>query len=141
MPILEDKVREKVRGNLSKLTEEVKLIFFTQELECQFCQQTHQLLEEVSTLSDKVRLIIYNFVLDKDKAKKYGIEIIPATVVEGKVDYGIRFYGLPAGYEFPTLVESIIDVSRGATDLSAPSKRTIVTLSQPTHIQVFTTPT
>lgn len=141
MPILEDKVKKQLRSELSKLTEEVKLIFFTQEIECQFCQQTHQLLEEVSSLSDKVKLIIYNFVLNKDEVEKYGIDKIPATVVEGKVDYGIRFYGIPAGYEFSALIGSITDVSRGVTDLSDQGKKTIATLSQPVHIQVFTNPT
>jgi len=106
MPILEDKVKKQVRGELSELTEEVKLIFFTQ-----------------------------------DEVKKYRIDKIPATVVEGKADYGIRFYGIPSGYEFTTLVESILDVSQGTTDLSAQSKKTIATLSQPVHIQVFTNPT
>ena len=141
MPILEDKAKKQVSSELSKLTEHVRLIFFTQEIECQFCQQTRQLLEEVSNLSDKIGLTIYDFVLDKDEMKKYGIDKIPATVVEGKADYGIRFYGIPAGYEFTALVESIIDVSRGTTDLSAQSKKTIATPSQPVHIQVFTNPT
>ena len=141
MPILEDKAKKQARDELRKLTEEVKLILFTQEIECQFCLQTRQLLEEVSALSDKIRLTVYNFILDKDAVKKYGIDKIPATVVEGKLDYGIRFYGFPAGYEFLPLIESIIDVSRRATDLSALSKKTIANLSQPVHIQVFTTPT
>ncbi len=141
MPMIEDKVKEQFSGLLGKLTEEVKLIFFTQEIECQFCQQTRQLLEEVSSLSDKLKLNIHNFVLDKDEVKKYGIDKIPATVVEGKVDYGIRFYGIPAGYEFTPLIDCIADVSRGSTDLSAQSKKNITALSQPVHIQVFTNPT
>jgi len=57
------------------------------------------------------------------------------------VDYGIRFYGLPSGYEFTSLVEDIVDVSRGETSLSAESQAILAQIGEPLHLQVFVTPT
>jgi hypothetical protein len=51
-------------------------------------------------LSEKIELKVYDFVSDGEQAKSYRIERIPATAVTGEKDYGIRFYGLTAGYEF-----------------------------------------
>ena len=50
-----------------------------------------------------------------------------------------RFFGIPGGYEFNSLVSSIIDVSRGAADLSPESKGKIGKINKPLHIQVFVT--
>jgi len=41
---------------------------------------------------------------DKDIIKQYNIDKIPCTIVQGAKDYGIRLYGIPAGYEFPSLL-------------------------------------
>jgi len=62
-------------------------------------------------------------------------------VVMGDVDYGIRFYGIPSGYEFTTLVEDVIDVSQRKANLSAESLDKIAAVQVPIHIQVFVTPT
>jgi len=123
------------------LTKPVRLLFFTQTIACQFCRETGQILEEVAALSDKVSLETYNFVTDKAVAEQYGVDKIPATVVMSDVDYGIRFYGLPSGYEFTSLVEDIVDVSRGETSLSAESQAILAQISEPLHLQVFVTPT
>jgi glutaredoxin-like protein len=90
-------------------------------------------------LSDKITLKNYDFVKDKLEVEKYGVDKIPAIVVQGERDYGIRFYGVPAGYEFTTLIEDIIDVSRASTDLSERTKKALKKLEKPVHIQVFIT--
>jgi len=56
-------------------------------------------------------------------------------------DYGIRMYGLPSGYEFGTLVEAILDVSRGDSGLSDETRAGLKDLARPVHVQVFSTPT
>jgi glutaredoxin-like protein len=56
-------------------------------------------------------------------------------------DYGIRYYGIPAGYEFSTLINDIMMVSRGESGLSAETKAYLAGLTQPLHLQVFVTPT
>ena len=141
MGLLDERDRREVQKQLTVLTGSVRLINFTQELACQYCRETEELLREVSELSDKISLEIYNFQLDKDKAAQYKVDKILATVVEGTKDYGIRFYGIPLGYEFVTLLEAIKDVSRGSTDLPPEAKTSLTQVQKPIHLQVFTTPT
>jgi alkyl hydroperoxide reductase subunit AhpF len=106
-----------------------------------YCRETRQLMEEITELSDKITLEEYDFVADKDVVKRYSIDKIPATVVEGDKDYGIRFFGIPAGYEFGTLIEDIIMISKGDSGLEPETRLALATLSEPVHLQVFVTPT
>ena len=66
---------------------------------------------------------------------------IPAIAVEGEKDYGVRFYGEPAGYEFATLIEAIKAVSAGESGLATKTKEALAGLKDPLHLQVFVTPT
>ncbi len=143
MGMINDKDKKAVGERLSRLTGAVKLVMFTQEIECQFCRETRELVEEVAALSDKISVEIRDFVKQEAEAKKRGIDKIPAIGVlgEGDKDYGIRFYGIPAGYEFMSLLESIEIVSKGESGLSASGKEKIKGLNKPVHLQVFVTPT
>ena len=79
--------------------------------------------------------------IERDKAASYAIERVPAVVVEGARDYGIRFFGVPAGYEFTNLIDGMIVASSGTPQLSADTIEKVRGLIEPVHIQVFTTPT
>lgn len=124
-----------------KLENEVDLVVFTQKVECIFCRETRELVEDVGKTSDKIDVHIYDFVKSADKARGLGVDKIPAIVILGKKDYGIRFYGIPSGYEFATLTETMVDVSTGTTGLSEDIKKQLKTISSPVHIQVFVLPT
>lgn len=141
MGFLQEKDKEHIRNMFKDLSGEVKLILFTQEIECQYCRETRQILQEVSELSDKIKIQVHNFVTDKEIADKYTIDKIPATVIEGTKDYGIRYYGIPSGYEFSSLLEDILDVSRGDSGLSDQSKALLKEITAPLRLQVFVTPT
>jgi glutaredoxin-like protein len=141
MPIMGDKERELVRKEFAGLTGNVKLVNFTQEIECGYCKETSQIITEVATLSDKITSEIYNFVSDKAEVEKFGIEQIPATVVMGDDDYGIRFYGIPSGYEFASLLETIKLVSTRNSGLNPHSKEVLAKLKKPMKIEVYVTPT
>ncbi len=117
--ILNKEVREATKKKFDEdLENKVKLFFFTQEpkrliapehlkgQECLFCKETRQLLTEVCSLSEKISLEIYDFQGDKDMASGYGVDKIPATLVLGEKDYGLRFFGIPSGYEYTSLIES-----------------------------------
>ena len=139
--MLEEKEKRSVTEFFKNLRNPVKLINFTQELEGQFCRENRQPLKEVSDLSDQVSLEVYYFQLDKEKVNQYGVDKIPATVIEGEKDYGIRYYGLTAGYEFATLLQDIADVSKKESGLSDEIKDQLQRMNKKVHLQVFTTPT
>jgi glutaredoxin-like protein len=139
--LLEDRDRRKVQSELASLEHPVKLVVFTQELACDYCKETEQLAREVAELSDKLSVEVYNFVVDKEQAAKYRVDKIPALVVEGEKDYGIRFYGIPMGYEFVSLLGAIKDVARRSTGLAPETKAALAAIQRPLHLQVYVTPT
>ncbi len=114
-------------------------------LECEMCSETRQLAEEVAGLSDQVSIQVLDFVKDEKEAKKYEIDKIPAiTVLKGgdqPVDYGIRLYGIPSGYEFSSLLEDILMAGRGKAEISEKTQKELQKLDKPVHIQVYVTPT
>ncbi len=141
MSLLDDGTRKEVKKALGDLPNSVRLVMFTQEFECQFCRETRQLIEEVASLDGQINAEIYDFVLDKEEAARYGIDKIPAVAVIGERDYGIRFFGIPSGYEFSSLIESIKLASTGEPQLSPAALEYVQGISEPVHIQVYVTPT
>jgi glutaredoxin-like protein len=120
-----------------KLEHPVKILMFTQEVECRFCSDTRELAQEMATLNDKITAEVYDFVADAQKAKEYGINKIPALAILGEKDYGVRIYGIPYGYELQTLIEAVINVSKGKTNLTDKTKQVLAEVKAPVHIQVF----
>jgi glutaredoxin-like protein len=141
MAFMQEKDRTVVQTRFEELVHPVKLVNFTQELECMYCAETRKLLEEIAGLSDKISLDVYNFVDDQEQVRKYSIDKIPATVIEGEKDFGIRFFGIPSGYEFGTLIEAIILASVGNSGLKPETRTALAELGEPVHLQVFVTPT
>jgi glutaredoxin-like protein len=138
MGFIPDEHKQHIKEDLEKsLLGEVKIIVFTQEIECQLCKQTRELVQEVGGLSEKIKVEVYDFVKDAEKVKEFNIDKVPAIVVMGQKDYRIRFFGIPLGYEFKSFFDSIINVSRGETGLSEETKKKLATINKPIHIQVF----
>jgi glutaredoxin-like protein len=139
--MLNEEVCNKVQEEFEELSGKVKLVVFTQDFECEHCRENTSLAEEVASLSDKLDVEVHDFASDEDVVERYGVDKIPAIVVEGEKDYGIRFYGVPAGYEFTTLIGAIQAVSAGESGLSEKTKETLAGLKDQLHLQVFVTPT
>lgn len=140
MSLLPEDKKEAIRNEFKeKLEGPVKIVMFTQEMECRFCSDTRQIVQDMATLNDKITTEIYDFMANAEKAKELGIDKIPAIAVIGKKDYGVRIYGIPYGYEIQTLIEAIVNVSRGKTDLSDKTKEILADIKAPVHIQVFVT--
>ncbi len=141
MALLNAQIRKDVTEALADVANPVTFKVFTQKFECQYCKETRELIEEVAELSDKVSVEVYDFEADKALADSLGIDKVPGVAVVGRKDYGIRMFGIPSGYEFGSLIESIKLVSEGESGLSAETKKMVARLKQPATIQVFITPT
>ena len=145
MPLLDDKTRGDVQEMLAEIAGPARLIVFTQEFECDYCKETREISEEIAALSDQITLDIYDFQADADLAEQYHVDKIPAIVLlgAGDTDYGVRYYGIPSGYEFSSLLHAILAVAAGpeAAQLSDDARAFVESLEEPVHLQVFVTPT
>ncbi len=141
MAFLKEKDANALRRRFENLQQDVAIITFTQEIECHYCRETRMLLEELAALSDRIKLQVYNFQLDKEKSEQFKIDKIPATVVMADKDVGIRYFGIPSGYEFASLLESIELVSGDKSPLAKDILEKVKKIDRDVHIQVFVTPT
>lgn len=153
MPLIGERDRATISEMFQELTEPVRLVYFTVpksllyvpgRATCETCEDVQQLLEELASISDKLSLEVHNLEQERDEAGKHGVDRVPALVLarpeDGKVG-GIRYFGAPAGNEFPTLLSDIRSLSRSETALSDLSREKLAAITEPLHIQVFVTPT
>jgi alkyl hydroperoxide reductase subunit AhpF len=141
MAILSDRDRQAVTDQLAKLAGPVRLVTFGATLGSDFSADNERLMREVAACSDQITLEIYNLHLDREKAAAYGVERVPTTIVEGARDYGIRFIGIPSGYEFSNLIDGLLVAASGEPQLSPTTIERVKELTAPVHLQVFATPT
>ena len=141
MALLDDQTREQVVQFLEAMAGPVQMVVFTQEFECEFCKETRELVEEIGELSEQITVEVYDFVADAEKAEELGIDKIPAIAIIGAEDYGVRIYGIPAGYEFTSLLHAVLAVAKGTPELGEESLKVLAEVTEPVHFQVFVTPT
>ncbi|HOA25201.1 MAG TPA: thioredoxin family protein [Aggregatilineales bacterium] len=145
MPLLDEKTRRDVQEMLADIAGPARLVVFTQPFECDYCKETREIVEEIAELSDQISVEVYDFQDDAEVARKYNVDKIPAIVLlgaDGK-DYGVRYYGIPSGYEFSSLLHDIKAVAAGpeAVELSDETRAFLDSLKEDVHLQVFVTPT
>ena len=149
MPIIADRDRDDLKREFRKeLKKDLTIRLFTQGSslltipgrECQYCPKTQQLMEELTALSPKLHLEVYDFYSEADEKTAYGVERIPAIVMGDDSNGRLKFYGIPMGNEFPIIVEGIKTLSRSVSPLSMDTRKRLRKVNQPVHIQVFVTP-
>src|SRR3990172_1045863 len=118
MAFLSAQDEQAVRSEVGELSGPGQRTVFASELGPETNGRTVALVREVAALSDKLSVEILNPFIDKERAAAYGVDVSPAVVVEGAEDYGIRFLGLPGGYEFANLIDSILVASSATPGLS-----------------------
>ena len=145
--MLSDPQRQQVRELLDDMVADVRLLYFSQSLGCETCADTKRILDLLAELSSKVTVEEKNLVIDKDDAARFGVTHVPAIAVLGVgadgalTDHGIRLLGAPFGYEFTSLMDAILVVSREQPQLTDATLAALAHVTAPMHIQVFTTPT
>jgi glutaredoxin-like protein len=132
-----------------ELASPVRIDFFTQKetsllvpgrQPCQYCKPAREMLQELAALTDLISLRQHFFEEDKQAVAQYQVERIPAIVLHGGDGRWLKYYGLPGGHEFITLIETIVDISRGTSHLSDKIRKRLRKLKHDVRIQVFVTP-
>ena len=130
-----------LQRRLAALSSPVKLVFFTQTFGCDICLPARQAADRIAALSERVTIEEHNLVLDRDEVAEYGVEWAPALAVVGAKDAGMRYYGVPEGYEIDSLVDAIEIAAGGGPTLTDDSLDALDTLERNVHLRVFVTPT
>jgi glutaredoxin-like protein len=141
MGFMDQQTADEVKKRLDELAGEVKIVFFKENLLCQTCGPAEDFYKELSALSAKVKLEVFNRVTDTEKAAVYGVTLTPAAVIEGANGARVRFYGIPAGYEFVSLLEALKNSAAAAQELAPETLAALAGLKAPVNIKVFVTPT
>ncbi len=143
--LLNDEIVAQVREAFTGLVEPVAVLFFGRKQGCEYCEDTLQLVREVTDLSDKLSLKTYDLDDDAEIARKYHVDKAPGLVLAGEIggeviDYGIRYAGIPSGHEFTSLINDLLIVSSRDSGLSQEARAFLADLQSPVHLQVFVTP-
>jgi glutaredoxin-like protein len=144
--LLNDDIRNQILDIFADFQDPVQILFFGKKDDCDYCDDTLQLVSEVAELSDKVQLMEYDLVENADVAAEYNVDMTPGLVIAASdgdeiIDYGIRFAGIPSGHEFSTLVNDLVMVSTRDSGLNQKTRDYLSTLTEPVRFQVFVTPT
>ncbi|HEY5639288.1 MAG TPA: glutaredoxin, partial [Dehalococcoidia bacterium] len=134
----------------AELAAPLKIDFFTQREialdvpgvePCAYCKPTHDMLRELSSLSDLISLRVHQFEDNPEEKATFGVERVPGIVLRGPGPGFFKYYGIPGGTEFPAFVESIVDISRWETLFSPESVKALSELQADVSVRVFVTPT
>jgi glutaredoxin-like protein len=145
MPLLTDDVKEQVIPMLADLEQEVELKVLTGgdvvipgQDATGYQDETLELLHELAELNDKIH-VVEATLADDAEAQEAGITRAPTTLFrrKGETRTNLRFTGLPSGYEFTTLLETIRMLGGPAEE----REDKVGDLDAPLTLQTFVTPT
>ncbi len=144
--ILNDQIVKQIQEAFAEVKEPVEVLLFGSREHCDYCNETQQLLEEVTALHDKLGLSVYDIQEHADIASRFNVVNAPGIVIAAKdnaevKNLGVQFSGIPSGHEFSTLINDIVIVSKRDSGLSDKTREYLRTLDKPVHLQVFVTPT
>ena len=155
MALLSAKDAETIKRRFeSDLVNPVEILLFTQKpsklvvpgrQECLYCKETQELLEELVSLNSLLTLKVFDETDEiSHRLYRVGMNEWPVIILHAPGDtekLGVRFYGIPSGYEFGTLLEGLVDISKSTSRLSTASKDLAARIDKPIHLKVFVTPT
>ncbi len=139
--------REALRRALGGLAGDVRLLVFTDRAggrgACPFCDETVRLAEELGAASERIHLEVHDVREEPGVAAAHGVERVPALALldaDGR-DRGIRFLGIPAGFELATLIQALALLASGEHGLRPATGEALAGLARDVRIRVFVTPT
>jgi alkyl hydroperoxide reductase subunit AhpF len=142
MPIFRPEDEERVRELFAELERPVELLVAVGPEETplpgardvDFAAETERIVVGFAELSERVSFRV--------EEQPDGYERFPAVGVlpEGR-DAGVRYYGLPWGYELGSLIGAVLEAGRSESSLKPESLERLATLDRDVAIDVFVTPT
>jgi len=129
--------KEVVENKFKALMTDVRIVLFTRETYCPYCNETGRLLKRLAAINHKIRFDSYNFAIDEEKEKEYHVFDVPALAIIGKKDYGIRYYGYPHGNELNDFIDDIIYISKGESTLKLEAAMKLDQFTKPTQLKIF----
>jgi|PlaIllAssembly_1097288.scaffolds.fasta_scaffold89843_3 glutaredoxin-like protein len=144
--VLNDQITKQITEAFADVQEPVQVLYFGSKDNCEYCNETKQLLEEVTALNAKLGLSVYDVQENQDVASKFNVTNAPGIVIAARdgaevTNLGIQFSGIPSGHEFSTLINDIVIVSKRVSGLNEKTREFLKNLDKPLHLQVFVTPT
>lgn len=128
-----DLAHKKLNGIGGKST----LVLFTEKKGCRHCGEAERFVEEISSLSPQVSYEVLSLSGNAARAAELGIDKVPGMALLGAADPGIRYYGLPLGYEFEVFVEALVQVAEGRPELRPETVAGLREVKKPVTITVF----
>jgi alkyl hydroperoxide reductase subunit AhpF len=140
-PILSDKDKVQVSQKLAALRAPVALTLYTDGREPRYSPKARQLLGEVDQISDKVTVTHKDIAGDAKEAAADGVALAPGLLFGTSSPSRLRFYGVPMGYEFQSMMEAIEIVGAGEPVLMPETRQFLANLKTPVTLKVMSTPT
>ncbi len=142
--LLNDTIKGQVLPLFGQIVHPVEILLFSSNVNCEYCSDTRQLLEEVAALSPQLHLSAHDLQVDAELARQFHVDKAPTIIVTYKegdefIDTGIRYAGIPAGHEFNTLVQDIVLVAGRDSGLKPATREFLKNLKKPVDLQVFVT--
>jgi alkyl hydroperoxide reductase subunit AhpF len=149
MAILSEQVKQQLHDRFAEhLSGPVQLTLYTRPgsgrlilpsgFGCATCDDARQLAEE---LQEAAPDLVHLRVVDVTAEDTDVTEVPTLTLAYPGETARIRWQGLPAGYEFATVVDALERVSAGTHGLADASVEALAALTEPVDVMVFATPT
>lgn len=141
MGIISDEDREYLKNEFNKnISKEVEILHFMDtEDSSEYNEQTKELLNELIELNENLELTEID-CSNKERMKEEGVSLCPSIKVKSERSGFVNFYGAPAGYEFGSLIEGIIDKgSDKEISISEENMKEIKSIDEPVDMKVFVT--
>jgi alkyl hydroperoxide reductase subunit AhpF len=131
--------RELARTVLSTLRKEAHLVLFLEDDGCKKCGRAERLLTELASLAPRLSLQTLSLGEHAERARELGIDKVPGIAIldGGKRSPGIRYYGVPLGYEFEAFLQAVVNTAHGSPGLEPETVAGLSLVKKPVTITVF----
>jgi len=133
--------RDRIRAALHDLAGPVTLRYYTSDVDSWYSRSERALLDEIRAASPRVALEIHADRWDAAREAAVGIARTPVLAVAGERDTGVRYYGVPDGYELEIFLALLRAVAGGPSVLAETSVAQLRALTRPVHLEVLASPT